>query len=66
MIFISKREKVPVKGALSLQLLLPKIPHPGEMLQQLTQLERLSTLVQVEGERRSLPQGKLRVHISSM
>jgi len=32
-----------VKGALSLQLLLPKLPHHGEMLQHLTQLEIFPT-----------------------
>jgi hypothetical protein len=49
---------------LNLQLLLPRIPNPGAMLQQPTQLKRFSIIVQVEGERRILALGKLRVHIS--
>jgi hypothetical protein len=63
--FYKQKGKVPVKGVPNIQLLLPKIPHPRAMLQQLTHLERLSTIVQVEEERRILPLGKLRVYISS-
>jgi hypothetical protein len=66
MIFISKGEKVPLKEVINLQLLLPRILHPEAMLQRPTQLKRLSTIVKVEGERRILPLGKLRVHTSSL
>jgi hypothetical protein len=64
MSFIRKKERVPVKGVPSLQLLLPKLPHPRAMLQQLTQLEIFPTIVQAAEERRILPLGKSRIHIS--
>jgi hypothetical protein len=64
MIFISKGEKVPVKEVLNIQLLLPRILHPGAMLKRPTELKRLSTVVLLEGERRILPLRKLRVHTS--
>jgi hypothetical protein len=66
MIFISKMEKVPVKEVPSLQLLLLRIPHPRVMLQQLSQLERLSIVIHVKQKRRILPLRKSRVHISSL
>jgi hypothetical protein len=66
MIFKSKGEKVPVKEVLNLQLLLPRTLHPGDILQQPTQLKRFSTVFPVEGERRISPLEKLRVHTNSL
>jgi hypothetical protein len=47
-----------VKKAPSLQLLLPRLPHPGAIIQWLTQSERLPTVVQAAEEKRT-PPGKI-------
>jgi hypothetical protein len=61
--FTRKKERVPVKRAPSLQLLLLKLPHREEMLQQLTQLGKLPTVVQAMEERR-IPPPPIKINIS--